>query len=197
VSDDRLSMESSAFYLHVSRRALTDLEAIQAEPIWPGGWRREGELLWDEIPSDHFRHAVVCTVFAAAAVEHALVALAQIRKLRGKGPRRDQVLAVWPRGRLTGVALVGIARALSKVDGDLLTRVEGLFDRRNCIVHSQAEGGGGPVAGLPGWWEKSVDLPGITSEVISDASGDLQIAEEAVEALKVARGEPEWNPFRE
>jgi len=161
-----------------------------------GGWTRAEKPRWEEIPSDHFRQAVVCTVFSAAAVEHSLVAIALMRKSLGcRGPERQLLDSVWPR-MLSGTALVRIARASAKVDPALLSRVEGLMKRRNKIVHSQAEDWETPVEGREGWTERGVELPAITPDVIRDAPGDVQIAEEAVDAIQKARGEPEWNPFR-
>jgi hypothetical protein len=190
-------MESSKFYLHVARRALRDLEALPADAVQLGGWTPGEEPRWEEVPSEHFRHAVVCTVFSAAAVEHALVAIALMRKSLGcRGPERQLLDSVWPR-MLSGTALVRIARASTKVDPALLSRVEGLVKRRNRIVHSQADDWETPVEGREGWTERGVELPAITPDVIRDAPGDVRIAEEAVEAIQKARGEPEWNPFRE
>lgn len=193
---ERIPLESSDFYLHVAQRALADLKALPPEGVSLGAWKPAENTIRLEMPSDHFRHAVVCTVFSAAAVEHALVAVALLRKtLQSRGPERSLIGSVWP-GMLTGKALLKIMRAATKIEEPLLSRIEGLLARRNKIVHSQAEDSETPVEELPGETERKVELPPITRDVIGAAPGDVKIAEDALAALRVARGDPDWNPFR-
>src|SRR5439155_12670343 len=180
-----VAMESSRFYLYLAQRAHRDLEALPGRPK-VGGWTFGQERLREEMPSDHFRHSVICTVFSAAACEHSLVAIASLRKATAHGQQRKLLLRVWPkkRGWLMGKDLVALARALTKVDRTLLTQIEDLMERRNAILHSRAQDWEDPIEGRSGWWERAVQLPAITAALIKNAAGDARIAEEAGEALR-------------
>lgn len=189
-----LPFASSEFYLHVASRALSDLQALGMDTMRYGGFVWGQEPLVNEPPSDHFRHAVVCTVFSAAAVEHALVSLALARRWLSRGPNRAEVEAVWPKGWLSASKLIEIASAFSKIDRALLERIKGLMKRRDRIVHSQGEGSETPIPEAPGEVERRVALPRITTDVLADAPGDVALADEAVKAIYAARGEKGWSP---
>ncbi|HEX5030534.1 MAG TPA: hypothetical protein VFX78_03635 [Candidatus Eisenbacteria bacterium] len=190
-----IQSESSQFYLHVARRALADLQALDPDAVRLGGLTFGSKPPVWEMPSDHFRHAVVCTVFSAAAVEHALVALALMRRYLSYGVMRAKVEELWPKGWLSAKKLLELAATFSKIDAGLLERIRALMKRRDQIVHSQAEGSIDPVEGLPGQEQRRVDLPKITTQVIADAPGDVALAEEAVAAIRAAWGERGWSPF--
>ncbi len=191
---EEVQEETSTLYLRIARRALEELTALPPEAVDFGGPRVEEGRFRIAEPSEHFRHGLICTVFAAAAVEHALKALVLLRITTSQGPERALIRALW-RPRLTAGPLIDVVRSVASLDDGLVGRMRDLMRRRNEIVHSQADDWEEPIEGLPGWTERGMELPKITRREIEAALGDVAIAEEAVAALKAARGDPAWNPF--
>lgn len=117
--------ETTDFYLSIARRAYAELKDC-ADPI----------TLGDDNYSEHFRHAIVCSVFSAIAVEHALQTLIWVRCfLQTPEPYRNPALL--QAGQLRTIPQkLEFLKLTTKIPDGKLNEVKGLFEYRNRIVHA-------------------------------------------------------------
>ena len=119
-------MESLAdLYLGIAQREFEQLQTCEVSVSWDSS---NGY-------SDHFRHAVICSLFAAVAVEHAITELIWIRYTFppifgvGLGKKSPRELDKRP-------AMLDFLRNKTSVQDCLIDRIDELFRYRNKIAHA-------------------------------------------------------------
>lgn len=121
-------MSNADFYLDIARQELRQLEACD-----------EQVSLGSTGYSAHFRHAVVCSVFAAFAVEYALAELIWTRCFF-QTPKPYRGFALQHASRLRTIPdKLEFIRATTNIPSDLLEDMRPLFDYRNRIAHARVK----------------------------------------------------------
>ena len=116
-------MTNADFYLEIARQELDQLKHC-AEPVVVGSKY-----------SDHFRHAVVSSIFSAFAVEYALTELIWAKCFfQTPEPHRRISLLCASRMRTIPERLEFVRRT-TKVPNDLVSKIQELLNYRNRIAH--------------------------------------------------------------
>lgn len=200
------------FYLEIAQQELKQLQGCPG-PI----------ILGDDGYSEHFRHAVITTVFSALAVEYAITELIWIECfLRTPAPHRNKTLQLAEMLRNVPDKLKFLQNS-GLLPSELVNEVSKLFKRRNRLVHLRnqevvSHSGGvisvedvmylnqqgrgseldsaikSVLAGNPkairnlanevGKPQTSITLPGLSTEIVSEAPENLSIAERALAELR-------------
>lgn len=121
-------MRHAEFYLDIARSGLNELKRCTG-PIVVG----------DCGYSEHFRHAIVITVFSALAVEHAITEVIWIECfLKTPAPHRNKTLQLVKMLRNIPDKLEFL-QSNGLLPLELKKEVSELFDRRNRLVHLRSE----------------------------------------------------------
>ena len=122
-------MKSAELFLAIAEQHLHELDELSG-PVTVGS---------DEV-SDHVRLGLICSVFSAFAVEHAMSELIWVRCfLQSPLPYRH-VTALQARSARTVPAKLALLRAVTDLDEELLGGLKDLFEYRNQIAHATIEG---------------------------------------------------------
>lgn len=117
-------MTNADFCLDIARRELKRLRAC-AGPVRLGS---SGH-------SAHFRHAVICSVFSAFAVEHVLTELIWVRCFFQTPEPHRRVALQHASGLRTISGKLGFIQAATKIPAHILADMKRLFEYRNQIAH--------------------------------------------------------------
>ena len=121
-------MTNADFYLEIAKNELEQLKRC-TQPLVVGT---------DEY-SEHFRHAIVCSVFSAFAVEYALTELIWVKCFfRTPEPHRRIALLCASLTR-TIPAKLQFIRKVTAIEDSLVKEVGKLFEYRNRIAHCHVE----------------------------------------------------------
>lgn len=196
-------MDRTEFYLQIAREQMRELRACQEEI-----------RLGESDCSAHFKYALVCSVFAAMAVEQTLQELIWTRCFFQSPEPQRRITLLAAAGSRTIQQRLDFIKAATRVPKRLLEEMKSLFEYRNRIVHSHIYPIEGDVVddtmifrimrkrNLSSlnvdderWPKKkgySLVLPGLGTPDIDAAHENLGIAERAVKALRLEKKSRGW-----
>jgi len=120
-------MTNADFYLGIAKHELDQLR-LSVGPIVVG-----------DRYSEHFRHAIICSVFSAFAVEYALTELIWV-KCFFRTPEPHRRIALLCASKMRNVPQkLEFVRKTTGIDDSLLGEMKKLFDYRNQIAHCHVE----------------------------------------------------------
>lgn len=128
-------MTNADFYLEIARQELDELKNCV------------GPVVTGSRYSEHFRHAVVSSIFSAFAVEYALTDLVWA-KCFFQTPEPHRRISLLCASRMRSILdKLEFLRKTTKVPNALVTRMQELFDYRNRIAHCHIKAFEGKVLG--------------------------------------------------
>ena len=127
------AVTNADFYLEIARQELDELRQC-ADPVVVGSTY-----------SDHFRHAVVSSMFSAFAVEYALTELVWVKCFfHTPDPHRRISLLYASRARTIREKLEFVRRT-TEIPNELVSGIQNLFDYRNRMAHCHVKAFQGKV----------------------------------------------------